>query len=335
MRGRSSRPRPIRLVGFLVLALALGAGLGCKDPVEVGALADAGAKTGGSLGDYYRSLADELETTAELETFLDSLRGIDSDGTAQEQYEQQIAALGRRADLADALTAAYTSLGQLSGSSAPADAETSATALARSVESLPSLADSGVDVSSLFGSVAGDLVRAVQSRQLARANLAMRDVVAKVAELVEREMPIYEGIVEEQGNKVGAVAETLITENVLDPQPLLDQVARWTGLPLAAGAPVSEDFRTTLRQALVELGLARTWRKARLSALAGRSIGAALDSLVLQHEAIAQRRGLDLAQVSSALDRAGVYLDEVEAIAQEERAARTGGGGATQTGGGT
>jgi len=328
MRERQRGARPVPVPALLALALALAAGLACKDPASVGALADAGAKTADTLGAYYRSLADDLETTAELETFLGSLRGTGSDAAAQELYQRQIAALGRRADLADALAAAYTTLGQLAGSGAPADAASAAATLAKSVESIPKLDDAGVDVSPLVGSLAGDLVRALESRRLARANLAMRDVVGKVAEMVEREMPIYEGIVEERGNKVGAVAETLIGDDVLDPQPLLDQVAQWTGLPLVAGAPVSPE----LREALTRLGLARTWQKAHLSALAGRSVETALESLERQHEAIAQRRGLDLAQVSAALDRAGVYLGEIESIVQEERAARSA-GGATESGG--
>lgn len=298
------------------LALLL-ATAGCKDPQQFAAVAATGAQAAGALRDYYENLADDIETTLELEAFLSSLRGVSFDDAERQLLEQQIAALDSRSKAADRLASAYSALGTLSGTDAPAVAATAGQNLATAIEGVVRMPN-GVDPAPLVGTVVEDITAAIESRELGMANRALLSALAATQQLFSQERALYDGIVEERTNKIAAVEDTLLAARILDPTPLLQRLATLTGLPLAAGAQPTDD----LRQALAALGVARTRRMGALSAAAAASLEASLLAQIQAQTALGERRAPSLSQVSAALARTETFLDQIAALKQEETAAR-------------
>jgi hypothetical protein len=290
---------------------------GCKDPQQFAAVAGTGAQAAGALRDYYKNLADDVETTLEIEAFLSSLRGVSFDDAERQLLEQQIAALDSRSKAADRLASAYSALGTLSGTDAPAVAATAGQNLATAIEGVVRMPN-GVDPAPLVGSVVQDITAAIESRELGKANRALLSALAATQQLFSRERDLYEGIVEERTNKIAAVEDTLLAARILDPAPLLQQLATLTGLPLAAGTQPTDD----LRQALAALGVARTRRMGALSAAAAESLEASLLAQIQAQTALGERRAPSLSQVSAALARTETLLEQIAALKQEETAAR-------------
>lgn len=298
-------------------ALALLLLAACGDPQQLTAAAQTGSQAAGALRDYYKTLADDTETILELESFLSSLRGVPFEGPSRQLVEQQIAALDSRARAADRLASAYTALGTLAGTDAPEVAATAGQNLATAIEGLRPMPQ-GVDVAPLVGTVAGDITAAIEARELGKANRALLSALSAAERLFAAERDLYDGIVLERTNKIEAVEELLLAQGVLDPSPLLQQLATLTGLPLAAGAQPSDD----LRQALSALALTKTERLGALTAAAAESVDAALLAQIQVQTALGERRAPSLSQVNGALARATTLLDQIAAIKQEEEAAK-------------
>lgn len=304
-------------------AAALAAGLAllvlaaCGDTQRYTAAAQSGAQAAGALRDYYKTLSDDSETILELESFLSSLRGVPFDASSRRLLEQQIQALDSRQRAADRLASAYTALGALAGTNAPEVAATAGQNLATAVEGIRPLPQ-GVDVAPLIGSVTRDITAAIESRELKKANRALLSALSAAERLFAAERDLYEGIVRERANKIGAVEDLLLAQQVLDPSPLLQQVATLTGLPLTPGAQPSDD----LRQALSALAATKTERLGDLTAAAAESVDQSLLAQIQVQTALGQRRAPSLAQVTSAVSRATALLDQIAIIKQEDEAAR-------------
>lgn len=319
-------PEPLRrrppdrrrfVVAVVCAALALVVTAGCKDPQQVAAVAQSGSQTAGALRDYYKTLSDDVETILELESFLSSLRGVPFDASTQQLLEQQIAALDSRAKAADRLASAYTALGTLAGTDAPQVAATAGENLAKAIEGVTQLPE-GVDPAPLVGSVTQDITAAIESRELGKANRALLSALSAAQRLFAQERDLYDGIVAERSNKIAAVEDTLLSAGVLDPSPLLQQLATLTGLPLAAGAQPSPE----LRQALSALALTKTERLGAMTVAAAESLEGTLLAQIQAQSALGERRAPSLAQVSAALARTTTLLDQIAAIKQEEEAAK-------------
>lgn len=304
-------------VAVVCAALALVVTAGCKDPQQVAAVAQSGSQTAGALRDYYKTLSDDVETTIQLESFLSSLRGVPFDAAERQLLEQQIAALDSRAKAADRLASAYTALGTLAGTDAPQVAATAGENLAKAVEGVTQLPQ-GVDPAPLVGSVTQDITAAIESRELGKANQALLSALSAAQRLFAQERDLYDGIVEERSNKIAAVEDTLLSAGVLDPSPLLQQLATLTGLPLTAGAQPSPE----LRQALSALALTKTERLGAMTVAAAESLEATLLAQIQAQTALGERRAPSLSQVSGALARTTTLLDQIAAIKQEEEAAK-------------
>jgi hypothetical protein len=298
-------------------ALALVVTAGCKDPQQFAAVAQTGSQAAGALRDYYKTLSDDLETTLELESFLSSLRGVPFDASTRQLLEQQIVALDSRAKAADRLASAYTALGTLSGTDAPEVAATAGENLAKALAGVTQLPQ-GVDPAPLVGSVTQDLTAAIESRELSKANRALLTALSAAQGLFAKERDLYDGIVEERSNKIADVEDTLLSTGLLDPSPLLQQLATLTGLPLTAGAQPSAD----LRQALSALALTKTERLGEITVAAAESLEATLLAQIQAQTALGGRRAPSLSQVTGALARTQTYLDQIAAIKQEEEAAK-------------
>ena len=309
------RRRFAAAVVFAALALVVTAG--CKDPQQVAAVAQSGSQTAGALRDYYKTLSDDVETSLELESFLSSLRGVSFEASERQLLEQQIAALDSRAKAADRLASAYTALATLSGTDAPQVAATAGQNLAKAIEGVTQLPQ-GVDPAPLVGSVTQDITAAIESRELGKANRALLSALSASQRLFAQERDLYDGIVAERSNKIAAVEDTLLSAGVLDPTPLLQQLATLTGLPLTAGAQPSAE----LRQALSALALTKTERVGAMTVAAAESLEASLLAQIQAQTALGQRRAPSLSQVNGALARTQTYLDQIAALKQEEEAAQ-------------
>lgn len=304
----------------LAVAFACAALLaaGCRAaPPEVAATAQTGAQAAGALRDYYKTLSDDVETILELESFLSTLRGVPFDDSDRQLLVQQIAALDSRARAADRLASAYSSLGTLAGTDAPAVATTAGQNLAQALGGITRMPQ-GVDPAPIVGSVTGEITRAIESRELAKANRAMISALGAAQTLFARERDLYQGIVEERANKIGVVEDTLLSQGVLDPSPLLQQLATLTGLPLRAGAQPSAD----VAQALSALAMARTERLGQLTAAAGESVEASLLAQIEAQTALAAKRRPSLGRVTAAIGTATTFLDQIATLKQQEDAAR-------------
>ena len=313
---RRRPPDRRRVVAAAALAL-LFLTSACKDPQQVAAVAETGSQSAAALRDYYKTLSDDVETILELESFLSAVRGVPFDSSSQQLLADEIAALDSRAKAADRLASAYTALGTLAGTDAPEVAATAGQNLATAVAGVTRM-PSGVDPAPLFGSVVGDVTAAIESRELGKANRALLSALSAAEQLFSRERDLYEGIVVERANKIEAVGELLLDQGLLDPSPLLQQLATMTGLPLAAGAQPSD----ALRQALSALALAKTERLGALTAAAAESLEATLLAQIQAQTALGERRAPSLSQVNGALARATTLLDQIAAIKQEEEAAK-------------
>lgn len=307
---RRRRAAALAPVAAAVLALLLLPA--CADPGQLTAAAQTGSQAAGALRDYYKTLSDDTETILELESFLSSLRGVPFEGPSRQLLEQQIAALDSRARAADRLASAYTALGGLAGTDAPQVAATAGQNLATAIQGIRPMPN-GVDVAPLVGTVMQDITAAIEARELRKANRALLSALSVAQRLFAGERDLYAGIGGERANKIGAVEELLLAQGVLDPSPLLQQVAELTGLPLTAGAQPSDD----LRQALSALALTKNERLGALTAAAAESVEASLLAQIQVQTALGQRRKPSLAQVSGALAGATTLLDQIAALKQE------------------
>lgn len=314
---RPQERRPGALAVAAACAALLLVAAGCKDPQQVAAVAQTGSQAAGALRDYYKSLSDDVVTTLELESFLSSLRGVPFDGEEQQLLVEQIAALDSRAKVADRLASAYGALATLSATDAPQVAATAGQNLGTALGGVTRMPN-GVDPAPLLGSLAQDITSAIESRELGKANRALLAALSATERLFSQERDLYEGIVEERTNKVAVVEDTLLAAGLLDPSPLLQQLAALTGLPLTPGGQPADD----VRKALSVLAVARTERLGALSAAAAESLDASLLAQIQAQTALGARRAPSLSQVTAALARTETYLEQIAALKQEEAAAR-------------
>ena len=325
---RRSFPRGLLRAG-LVLALAAVLALplaGCKDTQAVATVAATGTQVADNLGTYYRTLQSDVATIGQVQVFLDTLRGIPADDGEAERLQAIALALQQRAALADSLKAAYADLEALLTSDASANASASAESLVKQVESLVTMPD-GVDPSTLVGDLVGDLVGAVQAREVEKANRALGEIVAGIQKLFASEMDLYASLVRERNDDVVLLEQELIDRNMLDLQPVLQDLAALTGLSLTGTASSAD---ASLRSAVAAAAVVGTRQQQAASLGAARSLDTALRELSAAHAAIDDRRTPSLAQATAAITRAGQYLDQIEQIEKEIQAAGSQGAAASQ-----
>ncbi|HEX2254511.1 MAG TPA: hypothetical protein VHQ65_14675 [Thermoanaerobaculia bacterium] len=317
---RSWSPWGVRAGLVLALAAVLALPLaGCKDTQAVAAVAATGTQVADNLGAYYGTLQADVGTIGQVEVFLDSLRGIPADDGEAQRLQAIALALQQRANLADALKAAYADLETLLASDAPANASASAESLVQQVESLVTMPN-GVDPSTLIGDLVGDLVGAVRAREVEKANRALGEIVSGIQQLFASEIDLYAGIVREYNDDVVLLEQELIGRDMLDLQPVLQDLAALTGLKLT-GTATAASAPAEVQTALAAAAVVGTRQHQAASLGAARSLDTALRELAAAHAAIDSRRAPSLAEATAAIARAGQYLDQIEQLEQEIHAA--------------
>ena len=211
--------------------------------------------------------------------------------------------------MARRLAATYAALRELSSYDASGEVKNAAGDLAGAIDSIAPLPNVGVDPATIFGNIAGQIVGWKQSRDIkAGAQLGLQ-ALEKIRELFAAELEAYRSISEERANKITAVAEDMIRKKMILAHPLLSIVPEALGLEWERGQTRAQDDTTV--EALIAVAKIRLERVFALSVSASDSIGDSLGALVGNHRRFNEKKGLSLAQVLAAVEKAQSRLDEI------------------------
>lgn len=312
LTGHYRGKRPARMREWAVCLLLVASMLtapGCGDQAGAAELASAGSTTANALASYYASLAQDTIDSWEMQAFYGSIQGIPFDQNSQKLYQDRIDALNHRAQMATDLGSLYGALSQLSSYDASGQVTDAAERLSTQLTSIPAISGSGVNPTSLVGSVAGDLAAWKQSKDARKGSRIIVETLEKIEKLFQGESRVYKSIARERGLSVANVIEYMIQNNMVVTSPLLQQVPQSLGLTLTT---VPTDPNTT--KAVIQLARVRLERLSLLSAGAADSTDQSLLLLIQNHKDFQNKKELSLNQVMAGLQRVQTYLDEISQL---------------------
>ncbi len=312
-----SKVRLSRVITLLLVLLLVVPGLsGCNNKAEGLKLAETGVATAETMASYYDSLARDTLDIWEWEAFLSAIRGTSFDDREQQRLQDQIDALNKRSRLANRLRSTYSALKELSSYNASGEVKSAAENLSNTILGLPPLKASGVDPSTIFGKLAGDLAAWKQSKDLRKGSVLILQTLERLTVLFDRETEAYKSIPEERANKIENVVDYVIRNKMVLSLPLLQKVVDAVGLKLV-GADKPVDKEETIL-GLVAIARVRAHRVGLLSAGAAVGIHQALEQLVENHREFNASKGLSLDSALAGIEKAQSYLDEINKLRSEK-----------------
>lgn len=205
---------------------------------------------------------------------------------------------------------------ELSSYNASGEVKSAAENLSNTILGLPPLKASGVDPSTIFGKLAGDLAAWKQSKDLRKGSVLILQTLERLTVLFDRETEAYKSIPEERANKIENVVDYVIRNKMVLSLPLLQKVVDAVGLKLV-GADKPVDKEETIL-GLVAIARVRAHRVGLLSAGAAVGIHQALEQLVENHREFNASKGLSLDSALAGIEKAQSYLDEINKLRSEK-----------------
>lgn len=237
--------RGVRRWRHLVVSLLCASMLpcGCKVQDDAVAAADQITTTAADLRLYYGRLAATVAETIELYAVDAAVSGVPFSAEDRKPIEGTRDELLKRKAMAESLAKLAESLTKLTKSTASDDVETSATALGNELVSAGALSSTS-PVPAALGQAGRVLLQLVEQHDEKRAALAMDGTLAAVAELFEKERPVYDSLERTHLGEASQVAKDLLAANEVDVASLLRPALRPFGLtPLPATPQLQESLR--------------------------------------------------------------------------------------------
>ncbi len=247
---------------------------GCRVSEDAVAASEQMTTTAAALERYYGQLiAAETDSIALLE--VDSaVSGIRFNEADRKLPDDTRAELLKRKAMADSLAVLASSLQALTGSTAAANVQSSATALGNALVDAKALPQ-GSPIPDSLGKAGRLLIQLVQQHEERKAAQAMDGTLAAVAELFGKEKPAYDSIALFHLRQAALVAKDLTTANGVDMTPMLAPALRPFDL---TPVPASPQLQGSLRQ----LALSRL--DAKVEAESSREMEASLAMLAALEE---------------------------------------------------
>ncbi len=202
-------------------------------------------KTATALNAYYTSIERTLADTAALYELDGAISGIPFSEADRKPIEQTRSEIAKRKEMAASLAKLAASWKQLTHLKSDTEVATAATALGNeliAVQALPS----GSPVPDALGKAGSTLMELAQAREEKKAAGAIDATVKAMADLFEKEKPVYDTIFRTEVKEAAAVAKSLIAVDAVDPAPMLTPALKPFGL--SASAPSA-----ALRASLLKL----------------------------------------------------------------------------------
>lgn len=239
-----TRARLARSVLLVLLPLLLFSMVGCSGEQKKQAqdLVKTGSGTAERLGKYYDSLrqrrADHMSLEILRQNFADN-PGLDP--TTEKAFQDQLDALGARAQMARRLKGVYDSLGKLIDYDAPGEVTGAAIDLKKAIEEVSSkkLAIPGLnfDPEPVLKKAISALVAFIQIRQFRKNAPKAQAILDSITELFKGEMLIYNQISEDYYKLTHQIVQRLYMEKQLSGTAVFQKYAEVYDLQVLPGLP--------------------------------------------------------------------------------------------------
>jgi hypothetical protein len=227
-----------------VAAICLG---GCKTSKDATALATELSTTSKALSGYYAALDKELLATDQLNILGEGLNGTPYDQNAQGQVHDAMTAIEERQAMADTLGQVADAFGKLSGSTAGAEASSSAGRLEGAVEGLKLLPGTlnSAEKNALTSAVQA-VVTLIQQHKERQAAEKMADTADKLAALFASEQNACNSINDQYADLSRSFAQALVRNRQVDTSKFASSLAASALAPYSLTAKLSDDVKARL-----------------------------------------------------------------------------------------
>ncbi len=204
-----------RLPLYVALVLAFVFLSACKTTTDANAAAKQLNAIAGQLCNYYDDLSKQLNETVQLNELLQAIYSIPFDSAARAQVLQAKAEIDKRSAIAHAMADMAAAYSKLAGSDASADASKAASSLADELSTAKALPQSA-GIPDAAGEAARMLTAAAQSHSLKEGAAAIRQAVAAVSDIFDREQNAYESIEKQRLALAQQIAIKLLSNHEID-----------------------------------------------------------------------------------------------------------------------
>lgn len=290
-----------------------------------GRLAEAGIKATASFSSDTSALSAHIATGGVTEAFVERWQLCKAQPTfCNEQLETDpnfqlrqdlAAAVLLRAKALTALNNAYAALKQEAEYDAKADMKGAVNEAVAGVNSFAGvvfrLADAPipVDISALIGFAGGVFGDQRQRQRILGANAKLREITQRLHDALAAEERVFGRIADPIEMRRTEAIAALFDEGLVDGAELIQPMTDSLGVKLVAGSSAKIAASPTLKAATTDLIRAKSQvETARVRARYRASL-AALQALVVEHDNLAAKRSVSLAEVVRLLDEVNAALD--------------------------
>lgn len=316
--------RNINLAGAILAGIAL-ASCATAPRGPAGRLADAGMKATASFSSDTSALGTHVASGGVTEAFVErwqlckaqpSLCGTPLPTDPNFQLRQDLAtAVQLRAKALTALSQAYAALKQEAEYDARADMTGAVNEAVSGVNGFASvafrLAQAPVpaDIGALIGVAGGIFGDQRQRQRILSANAKLREITQRLHDALAAEAKVFDRIADPIEMRRSEALSALFEEGLLDGAELIKPMTESLGVTLASGSGSKIASNPALKAAASEMIRAQAQvESARIRARYRASL-AALQALVIEHDNLAAKRSVSLAEVVRLLGEVNAALD--------------------------
>lgn len=291
-----------------------------------GRVADAGIKATASFNSDTSALSDHVATGGVTEAFVQrwqlckaqpTLCGTSLPTDPNFQLRQDLAAaVMLRSKALIALNQAYAALKQEAEYDARADMTGAVNEAVSSVNSFAAVAFKlaqapiRADISALLG-VAGGIVGEQRQRgRILRANAKLREITQRLHDALAAEAQVFDRIADPIEMRRAEALAALFDEGLIDGAELIKPMTASLGVTLASGSSAKIAASPALKAATSDLLRAQAQVETVRVRARYRASLAALQALVIEHDNLANKRSVSLAEVVRLLDEVNAALDK-------------------------
>ena len=244
----------LRHRAYLATLLALFSFLlACRVSDETVATAQQIAATAADLEVFYAALARTVSDTISLYEIDSFVARIPFSAKDRQLAEDTRIALLKRKDMAESLENLAVALSSLPNAKTSAAMENAATGLGTALVQVKALPQ-GSPVPAALGTASGALLQLIHERKLKQSVQVVDRTLAAVADLFEKEQPVYDSLARTRFREGAQIGRDLTTANNVDAQALLEPALKPYDLHLLS--PNSQ-----MQEALRNLALVHVQRK--------------------------------------------------------------------------
>ncbi len=231
LRHRASFVTLLALFSFL---------LACRVSDDTVATAQQLAATASGLGTFYSALAGTVSNTISLYEIDRVVTGIPFSTHDRQLAEDTRVALLKRKQMAEALEKFALALSSLADTKSSAAVENAATGLGEALVQVNAFPQ-GLPVPAALGTASRALSQLIRRRKLKEAGQVMSQTLDAVADLFEKEQPLYDSLVRTRFREGAQIAKELTSANSVDARALLEPALKPYHLQLMSPTPQMQD----------------------------------------------------------------------------------------------